>query len=36
MFRPKEDANTIAPEVVGAYISDLYKKSDFGLLGIQI
>lgn len=35
MFRPKDDADKIVPEPIGAYISDLYKKSDFGLLGIQ-
>lgn len=35
MFRPKEDADKILPEAIGAYIADVYRKSDFGLLGIQ-
>lgn len=35
MFRPKEAADKILPEAIGAYIADVYKKSDFGLLGIQ-
>lgn len=35
MFRPKEAADKIMPEAIGAYIADVYKKSDFGLLGIR-
>lgn len=35
MFRPKETADKILPEAIGAYIADVYKKSDFGLLEIQ-
>jgi hypothetical protein len=35
MFRPKEDAGKITPEPVGAYLAVVYKKSDFGQLGIQ-
>jgi hypothetical protein len=36
MFRPKEDGDKVVPEAIGAYVSDIYHKSDFGLLGIQI
>jgi len=35
MFRPKETDDKILPEGIGAYIADIYKKSDFGLLEIQ-
>jgi hypothetical protein len=35
MFRPKDDANKIVPEPIGAYIADIYPKTDFSLLGIS-
>lgn len=35
MFRPKDDSGQIVPEAVGAYLATIYKKSDFGLLGIN-
>lgn len=34
MFRNKEDSGKIVPEIIGAYVADVYPKSDFSQLGI--
>ena len=35
MFRPKDDTDKIVPEAIGAYIANVYPKSNFGSLGIS-